>query len=79
MITSLKNNKRTRVSAFKKLKNYKKSNDTALYFEKKASPDQLKKIREKIKAENRKALKKNVILVLIALAITIYVVGFIKF
>ena len=37
MITSLKNNKRTRVSAFDKLKNYKEKNDQ-LVFKNKAGP-----------------------------------------
>ncbi len=79
MITSLKNNKRTRVSTFKKLKNYDKGTNTALHFDKKATPEQLQKIRERIQAENWKALKTKVILVLIFLTIVIYVVGFVKF
>ena len=37
MITSLKANKRNRISTFDKIKNHKKSKKSKLYFDKKAS------------------------------------------
>ena len=70
MTTSLKNNKRTRPSAFKKLK----ENESGAYkkgsIDKKASPKLLKEIREKTRRETRERLvKKGVILSVIALTI----------
>lgn len=49
MVTALKNNKRDRKSALKKLKDIgvEYSGKTELHFENKASPMELKKIREK--------------------------------
>ena len=56
MITSLKNNKQSRRSTFDKLKNYKKTTCTKVEFEKKATPEQLQEIRERLQKENRKNL-----------------------
>ena len=56
MVTSLKNNKRDRKSALKRLKesSTRYSVSEKLHFEKKASPLQLKKIREHIQRRNKK-------------------------
>ena len=78
MITSLKNNKRDRVSAFDKMKKNKVKSKLKLHFDKKATPDQLKQIREKVRKENRKRATKNALLFLVILAIFIYVIGFVK-
>ncbi len=79
MIASLKHNKRERVSAFKKLEDFKEGVNIQVSFDKKASPYQLKKIREKLNEENKKQLKKHLIFFAIALSIIIYVIGFVKF
>ena len=55
MITSLKNNRRQRSSAFDKVKNYGEVHSKKPFIDKKASPQQLKEIREKLKRENRRA------------------------
>jgi len=55
MITSLKNNKRSRVSTFKKLKRYESIPYKEGVFDKKATPEQLKAIREKLQKENRRS------------------------
>lgn len=61
MLTSLKNNKRPRVSAFEKIKGYEHTPYKKGKIEKKATPHQLKLIREKIQKEN----KRNTIIMVI--------------
>lgn len=73
MIASLKANKRSRVSTFDKIKNYKKSKKSSLHFDKKASPLELKKIKEKILRENENAFKMKVIV--LVLLITVLLIG----
>lgn len=79
MITTLKNNKRTRVSTFEKMKNFKEGKNIQVYFDKNATPHQLKNIREKLQKENSKKLKRNLILFGTVMAAIIYFVGFVKF
>lgn len=79
MIASLKNNKRERVSAFKKMKDFKEGKNIEVYFDKKVSKYQLKKIRDKIQQENKYRLRKNIIIFTIAMLILIYAIGFVKF
>lgn len=79
MVTSLKNNKRTRVSTFKKMKDFKEGKNIQVSFDKIATPHQLKKIREKLQKENRKNLKRNSIILIFIMIISIYVIGFVKF
>lgn len=78
MITSLKNNKRTRISTFEKLKNFKEGANIQVSFEKKATAYQLKKIREKLKAENKKRLKRKLAFFGFGILILIYCIGYIK-
>lgn len=79
MIASLKHNKRSRVSAFEKMENFKEGINIQVSFDKKATAYQLKKIREKLQEKNRKKLKRNLVLFGIGIAIIIYCIGFIKF
>lgn len=81
MISSLKSNKRNRPSAFKKLKEngVEYSTRTELHFDKKSTPEQLRRIREDIKKEKRIALQKKIIILSIVLLVIIFVLGFIKF
>ncbi|MBU3010245.1 hypothetical protein KO506_02410 [Polaribacter vadi] len=79
MITSLKNNKRTRVSTFKKMKDFKEGKNIQVSFSKKSTPAQLKRIREKLQSENRKRLRRFAIISTCLLIIVIYVIGFVKF
>lgn len=79
MITSLKNNKRNRVSTFEKLKNHKKGNSIKVSFRKKASKNQLKNIREKLQAENKQKRRRNIIFLTVGILIIIYAIGFVKF
>ncbi|MCF6349083.1 MAG: hypothetical protein L3J20_12410 [Flavobacteriaceae bacterium] len=69
MITSLKNNKRSRVSMFDKLKKYEnvKYKDGGK-IEKKATPQQLKAIRERIQKENKRT---QVITLTVSIATTL--------
>lgn len=69
MISSLKANKRNRVSTFDKIKSLKKSKKSELYFRKKTTPQELKIIRQKIQKENDNIFKKKVIILLISIAI----------
>lgn len=81
MKSTLKNNKRERKSAFKHLKDngIEPSGKTELHFENQASPMELKKIREKVKEENRKIMMRNIIIMVALMAIAIYFIGFAKF
>ena len=79
MIASLKHNKRERVSAFKKIKNLKKGKNSSVFFTKKATPSQLKKIRERILLENKKKRQQSLFIFITILVIFIYVIGFVKF
>jgi F0F1-type ATP synthase delta subunit len=79
MITTLKNNKRTRISTFEKMKNFKDGKNIQVSFDKKATPHQLKNIREKLQRENSKKLKRNVAIFATLIGLLIYVIGFVKF
>ncbi|MDP5092445.1 MAG: hypothetical protein NWQ17_04005 [Polaribacter sp.] len=76
---SIKSDKRNRSSTYEKIKNFKKGNNIQVFFKKKATESQLTRIREKIQEENKKALKKNIILITILILLLIYVIGFVKF
>jgi len=71
MITSMKNNKRDKNSTFKKLKNYDKSHNL-LHFDKKASKEELKELRKKLRRENRIISIRNAIITVIIFTIFIY-------
>mgnify|MGYP000120843162 CR=1 FL=1 len=73
MMTSLKNNKRTRPSAFKKLKNVENGAYKKGSIDKKASPKLLKELREKTIRENKERLLKNV-LILSTIALILFLV-----
>ena len=81
MISSIKNNKRDRKSALKRLKENpaEYSEGGELHFEKKATPAQLHKIREDLKRENRKAFIRKAVIVGIVFVLLIYFIGFAKF
>lgn len=80
MVMSIKNNKRARQSAFKKLdKNGSYSTKTKLFFQKNAYKKQLRDIKEKLRKENKKALIRKTAIILILLIILIYCIGFAKF
>ncbi|TDQ21875.1 hypothetical protein [Tenacibaculum caenipelagi] len=74
MITSLKNNKRKRVSAFEKLERFQKENDDKLYFKKTASKEELAHIKIRVQKENRNQLIKNSIIYFLIFGILIYIV-----
>lgn len=78
MIASLKNNKRTRVSTFEKIKNFKEGKNIQVHFSERSTPNQLKKIKKKLQNENRKSLRRNLFLIILMMLILIYCVGFIK-
>ena len=80
MIISIKNNKRARKSAFKKLdKNGSYSTKTKLFFHRNVSKKQLRDIKEKLQKENKRVLVKKTTAILILLIIVIYFIGFAKF
>jgi hypothetical protein len=78
MITSIKANKRNCVSTFEKTKHLKKGYHTEVHFENTATPEELKKLREKIQKESKIQSIKKVLLLLIAIAILIYAIGFVE-
>ncbi len=70
MISSLKNNKRSRTSTFEKLKKYEKSTYKKELIEKKATPQQLKEIRERLQKENkRRRIKTIAVMVIFAIVL----------
>ena len=80
MIISIKNNKRARKSAFKKLvKNGSYSTKTKLFFHRNASKIQLRNIKEKLRKENKRVLVRKIATILIPLIMMIYCIGFAKF
>lgn len=79
MVSSLKANKRNRISTFEKLENYKNGNYSELHFDKKSTPSQLKRIKEKLQKENKKKLIRKVLVISTFLIVLIYFVGFYKF
>ena len=79
MIASLKANRRKRTSTFERIKEFKSKSSIQVHFDKKATPHQLKRIKEKLQEENKKSLKRNLIILIVAISILIYVIGFIKF
>lgn len=79
MITSLKNNKRTRISTFDKIKNNTAKSKIKLYFENKATSEELLKIKEKIRLENKKTFRQNLVIIGVLMLVAIYVIGFVKF
>ena len=79
MITSLKNNKRTRRSTFNTLKTYGKVTHTKVEFEKKASPELLKEIREKLQKENRKNFIFTLTLTIVFTVVLFFLFNYVKF
>ncbi|MDX8553879.1 hypothetical protein MK851_09635 [Tenacibaculum sp. 1B UA] len=73
MITSLKNNKRKRVSAFDKLERFQKENSDKLYFNKSANKKELEKIRLQILKGNTNRFIKNSIAFLIIFSLLLYI------
>ena len=70
MVASIKNNKRDRPSAFKKLKGLENSVYKKGTIDKKASPKLLKELRERtIKENNKQLLKKGLFLSIIAVTL----------
>ncbi|MDO6675361.1 hypothetical protein Q4517_07335 [Tenacibaculum sp. 1_MG-2023] len=73
MITSLKNNKRKRISAFDKLERFQKENSDKLYFNKSANKKELKKIRLQTLRGNTNRFIKNSIAFLIIFSLLLYI------
>lgn len=80
MISSLKNNKRTRPSAFKKLKDsdveYRAK--TELHFEKKMTPAELSALGKRIKKERQLTLIKRIVLFAVVMVGLIAIIGFMR-
>ncbi|REH56702.1 hypothetical protein C7448_101745 [Tenacibaculum gallaicum] len=73
MITSLKNNKRKRVSAFDKLERFQKENSDKLYFNKSTNKKELEKIRLQTIRGNTNRFIKNSIAFLIIFSLLLYI------
>ena len=65
MITSLKNNRRPKASAFKRLKGYENVKYKKGEIEKKATPQQLRAIREQIQQEHKKEQVITIVVIVI--------------
>ncbi|WP_166387617.1 MULTISPECIES: hypothetical protein [unclassified Polaribacter] len=78
MIASLKANKRNRLSTFDKIKGYKKIKKRELYFDKKATPDELEKIRKRIIAENNTLFKRNILIFILLITAILIGLNYVK-
>ncbi|WP_299160149.1 hypothetical protein [uncultured Tenacibaculum sp.] len=76
MITSLKNNKRIRVSAFEKTKGYGNDSNIKLHFNKEASQKQLLEIKKKVQNENRLSLIKKIVFFILFFSCLVYFIYF---
>ena len=72
MISSIKSNKRTRVNTLEKLKHFKKGAYKKGAIDKKATPRQLKAIRDKLQQENKEKRTKMILIYSIIAAIIFY-------
>lgn len=72
MVTSLKNNKRKRPSAYEKMEKYNGNYDTKLHFDKKATTEELETIRKKLQNQH----KKELLIKIIGLVILTFVIIF---
>lgn len=79
MATSLKNNKRPRVSTFKKIKGYKDVKYKKGSIDKKTSPQQLREIREQLQKKNKKESVIAIISITSVIVILYILVNFVKF
>ncbi|SNR14367.1 Probable transmembrane protein of unknown function [Tenacibaculum jejuense] len=82
MIASIKNNKRPRKSAIEKLKKhgyYDNDNPDQLSFNKTATEEQLEKIRQEAKKENRRKLLTYLIPIGFISIAALIAIGFVKF
>ena len=78
MISSLKTNKRDRLSTFDKIKHLKKGKHTAVYFENKATSKELEKLRAKIQHEKSFQSLKKISILLVIIALLVYAIGFVE-
>ena len=79
MATSLKNNKRPRVSAFKKMEGYKDVKYKKGTIDKTASPQQLREIRERLQQENKRDSLIKIISITSIIIILFILFNFVKF
>ena len=78
MVACMKANKRSRVSAFDKIKHLKKGYHTAVHFKNKATPKELEILKRKIQRNHKKEALKNIVFLLITIAVLIYAIGFVE-
>ncbi|MEQ3498721.1 hypothetical protein ABMY20_03065 [Tenacibaculum sp. SSH1-16] len=75
MITSLKNNKRKRTSAFEKLERFQKEKNDKLFLKKTANEKQLKNIRLKIKRQQQVNFIKNILALIATFLTLLYIIS----
>ena len=75
----LNRNKHKASTTFKKMKKTGSASYGGISFEKKATPHQLRKIREEMQAENRKNLKNKIFFFIVFLILIIYLLVFYPF
>lgn len=76
---TIKSGKRSRVSTYDKIKDFKKGKNIQVSFDKKATKYQLKDIKEKLQKENTERFTKILIIISVLILILVYVIGFVKF
>ncbi len=81
MLTSLKNNKRSRTSTFEKIERYgsnsKKSDK--LFFRNKATSEEISRIGEEIRRENKRVFLLRILLITVFCMVVLFAIGFVKF
>ena len=79
MLTTLKNNRRKRVSTFKKLKTYEDVKYKKGRIDKKATRQQLIEIREKFQKENKRDIVIKIIVISAMIILFIILFNYIKY
>ena len=79
MLTTLKNNRRKRVSTFKKLKTYEDVKYKKGRIDKKATHQQLIEIREKFQKENKRDIVIKIIVISAMIILFIIIFNYIKY
>lgn len=80
MLSTLKNNKRDRPSAYDKLKEngLTYTTKTELHFDRKMTSAQLKELGERVKKERQMAMIRRVCFFIAAMALAIIIIGLVK-
>ncbi len=81
MLINLRNNKKSRTSTFEKIERYRSKyrRSNKLFFAKKATLEEINKIGEETRRENRNILVQKIALISTVSLLVLFAIGFVKF